>query len=539
MADQRPTKYVFVTGGVLSGLGKGITAASLANLLKARGLSVNLQKCDPYLNVDAGLLNPREHGECFVTKDGAETDLDLGHYERFIDQELTQASSLMSGRVLQQVISDERSGKYGGDTIQIIPHLTNAMQDHIVEAGQGHDVHIVEIGGTVGDYESQAFVEAVRELGVKVGRDNCAYVHVVYLPFLGASNEIKTKPAQNAVRDLRGLGITPDILVARSEQPTDQSVKQKLSLFSGVAPEAIALLPNAATIYQVPLTLEDSGIATTLCKRLGLDDGNAELTDWRATVDMATRQYDKTVKVGFVAKYMDNTDTYMSVFEAVKAAAWHSNCNVDITWIDASTFDEPDADIASTLAEYDGILVPGGFGQRGLEGKIKAAQYALKEKKPYLGLCLGLHMAVVAAARNAGVSDATTWELVDEEHQSQHVVISTMQDQKDLHMTGGTMRLGDYACDLQPGSKAAEAYGTEHITERHRHRGECDSAYVDQFESWGIRASGINPDNGLVEVIEGLDHPFLMASQFHPEFKSRPNRPHPMFDGFIKALLAN
>jgi CTP synthase len=533
--DQRVTKYVFVTGGVLSGLGKGITAASLANLLKARGLSVNLQKCDPYLNVDAGLLNPREHGECFVTKDGAETDLDLGHYERFIDQELTQISSLMSGRVLQRVIANERAGKYGGDTIQIIPHLTNAMQDGIMEAGKGHDVHIVEIGGTVGDYESQAFVEAVRELGVKVGRKNCAYVHVVYLPFLGASNEIKTKPAQNAVRDLRGLGISPDILVARSEQPTDESVKQKLSLFSGVAPEAIALLPNAASIYQVPLTLEDSGIATALCKRLGLDTASADLADWRSTVEMATKKHDQTIKVGFIAKYMDNTDTYMSVFEAIKSAAWHANCNVDITWLDSTTFDDADQDIETALKGFDGILVPGGFGQRGLEGKIRAAQYALSSKTPYLGLCLGMQMAVVAAARNAGVSDATTWELNPD---SQHVVISTMQDQKDKQMTGGTMRLGDYHCHLSDDSLAAQVYNATDITERHRHRGECDSAFTDQFEAWGIKASGINPDNGLVEVIEALDHPFLLASQFHPEFKSRPNRPHPMFAGFIAAMTA-
>lgn len=537
MANQRPTKYVFVTGGVLSGLGKGITAASLANLLKARGLKVNLQKCDPYLNVDAGLLNPREHGECFVTKDGAETDLDLGHYERFIDQELTQESSLMSGRVLSEVIQGERAGKYGGDTIQIIPHLTNAMQDHIIAAGQGSDVHFVEVGGTVGDYESQAFIEAIRELGVRVGRENCAYVHVVYLPYLGASNEIKTKPAQNAVRDLRGLGIAADILVARSEQPAQESVKQKLSLFSGIAPEAIALLPNAATIYQVPLTLEDSGIADFLCRRLGLNDTTAQLDEWRATVEQATAKHNRTVKVAFVAKYMDNTDTYMSVFEAIKSAAWHSDCNVEIAWINSEEFDGPDADITAALNGYDGVLVPGGFGQRGLEGKIKAAQYALSKKVPYLGLCLGLQMAVIAAARNAGVADATTWEL-DSDGKSQHVVISTMADQKDLGMTGGTMRLGDYACTLAPGSRAAQVYGSERIIERHRHRGECDSSFTDQFEQWGLKASGINPDNGLVEVIEGVDHPFLMASQFHPEFKSRPNRPHPMFDGFIKALLA-
>jgi CTP synthase len=534
VADKRPTKYVFVTGGVLSGLGKGITAASLGNLLKARGLKVNLQKCDPYLNVDAGLLNPREHGECFVTKDGAETDLDLGHYERFIDNELTSSSSLMSGRVLLQLIQDERAGKFEGEDVQIIPHVTGAIQDWIIKAGEGFDVHIVEIGGTVGDYESLSFIEAIRELGVRVGLENCAYIHVVYLPYLGASNETKTKPAQNSVRELRGLGIAPDILVGRSEQPANDGVKKKLSLFSGVAEDAIALLPNASTIYQVPLTLEDSGIADVIVNRLGLEASKPDLTDWRSVVERATKAHDKTVKVAFVAKYMDNTDTYMSVFEALKSAAWHNDVSIEITWIDASQFDDTDADITKELAKYDGIVVPGGFGQRGLEGKIKAAQYALTSKTPYLGLCLGLQMAVIAAARNAGISDATTFELNPE---SKNLIIDTMHDQKDKLQTGGTMRLGDYDCQLEAGSLAATAYGTTKIVERHRHRGECNNAYRDEYESWGIRASGINPDNNLVEVIEGIDHPFLLASQFHPEFKSRPNRAHPMFDGFIKSLL--
>ncbi|HEX7632717.1 MAG TPA: CTP synthase [Candidatus Saccharimonadales bacterium] len=526
------TKYVFVTGGVLSGLGKGITAASIGNLLKARGLKVNLQKCDPYLNVDAGLLNPREHGECFVTKDGAETDLDLGHYERFIDEELTSSSSLMSGRVLLKLIQDERAGKFEGDDVQIIPHVTGAIQDWIIKAGEGFDVHIVEIGGTVGDYESLSFVEAIRELGVRVGLENCAYVHVVYLPYLNASNETKTKPAQNSVRELRGLGIAPDILVGRSEQPANDGVKSKLSLFSGVPEDAIALLPNASSIYQVPLTLEDSGMADVIVERLGLKAKKPDLKDWRATVELATAKHNKTVRIGFVAKYMDNTDTYMSVFESLKSAAWHNDTDIEIDWIDASKFDET-GDIAAELKDYDGIVVPGGFGQRGLEGKIKAAQYALKAKKPYLGLCLGLQMAVIAAARNAGLADASSFELNPD---AKDVVINTMADQKGLHMTGGTMRLGDYDCTLEKGSLAVKCYGTTKIVERHRHRGECNNAYRDQFESWGIRASGINPENNLVEVIEGIDHPFLLACQYHPEFKSRPNRPHPMFDGFLKAL---
>lgn len=532
----KATKYVFVTGGVLSGLGKGITAASIGNLLKARGLRVNLQKCDPYLNVDAGLLNPREHGECFVTQDGAETDLDLGHYERFVDIEMTSASSLMAGRVLLKLIQDERAGKFDGDDVQIIPHLTRAIKDWIVKAGEGYDVHIVEIGGTVGDYESLSFVEAIREMGLRVGLENCAYVHVVYLPHISASNETKTKPAQNSVRELRGLGIAPDILVARSEKRANDAAIAKLSLFSGVPRSAIASLPNAKSIYEVPLTLEDTGIADVLVKRLGLKAKKPHLKEWREVVKLATTEHKRKLKIGFVAKYMDNTDTYMSVFEALKSAAWHNDAKVDIRWIDASKYDSDNSDIGAELKNYDGIVVPGGFGVRGLEGKIKAAQYSLKHKTPYLGLCLGLQMAVIAAARNAGIKQATTFELDPE---SPDLVINTMADQKGLIQTGGTMRLGDYDCQLEKGSLAAKTYGTTKVVERHRHRGECNNEYRDQYESWGIRATGINTENNLVEIIEGVDHPFLLASQFHPEFKSRPNRPHPMFDGFIKALVKN
>lgn len=529
---KKATKFVFVTGGVLSGLGKGITAASIGNLLKARGLSVNLQKCDPYLNVDAGLLNPREHGECFVTKDGAETDLDLGHYERFIDQEMTSSSSLMSGRVLLKLIQDERAGKFDGDDVQIIPHLTGAIQDWIMKAGEGFDVHIVEIGGTVGDYESLSFIEAIRELGVRVGLENCVYIHVVYLPYLGASNETKTKPAQNSVRELRGLGIAPDILVGRSESLANGGVKKKLSLFSGVPETAIALLSNAKSIYEVPLTIEDTGIADVITRKLGLKASKPHLKQWRAVVKKATTTHQRTVNIGFIAKYMDNTDTYMSVFEALKSAAWHNDCNIDIRWVDASKFDEVDADMTAELNGFDGIVVPGGFGQRGLEGKIKAAQHALKQKLPYLGLCLGLQMGVIAAARNAGLADATTFELDPE---AKNMVINTMDDQIGKLQTGGTMRLGNYDCTLAKGSLAASLYGTTKIIERHRHRGECNNAFRDQYVDWGIKASGVNEENNLVEVIEATDHPFFLASQFHPEFKSRPNRPHPMFNGFIRA----
>ena len=532
---KKPTKFVFVTGGVLSGLGKGITAASIGNLLKARGLKVNLQKCDPYLNVDAGTLNPREHGECFVTKDGAETDLDLGHYERFLDEEMTQISSLMAGRVLLKVIQDERDGKYQGEDVQIIPHLTAAIQDYIRQAGEGFDVHIVEIGGTVGDYESLSFIEAIREFGLKVGKENCLYVHVVYMPYLGASQEFKTKPAQNSVRDLRSVGIAPDILVARSERPAPASIKKKLSLFCGVEPEAIALLPNAPTIYEVPLTLEDTGIADVIANQLQLKVSKPHLKEWREVVKRATSDHPHKVTIGVVAKYLDNQDTYMSVFEALRAAAWWNDSDIDIRWVDAEGLEPADADVAKALEGCSGIVVPGGFGVRGLEGKIKAAQYALKNKIPYLGLCLGLQMGVIAAARNGGLADATTFEL---DSTATNKVINTMADQKGKENTGGTMRLGDYACELAKGSLAAKVYGTTKITERHRHRGECDPTYRERYEGWGIRASGINPDNKLVEVIEGINHPFFLASQFHPEFKSRPNRAHPMFSGFIKACLA-
>lgn len=533
MARPGQTKYVFVTGGVLSGVGKGITAASIGTILKARGLSVNIQKCDPYLNTDAGTLNPAEHGECFVTRDGAETDLDLGHYERFMDMELTQASSLMSGRVLSEVINGERSGKYLGKTVQIIPHVTNHIQETIAKTGKGFDVHIVEIGGTVGDYESLSFIEAIREMSMRVGQENCLFVHVVYIPYLGASGEFKTKPAQNAVRELRGLGIVPDVLVARSEAKPPKSVLSKLSLFSGVEQDSIALTPNAKTIYEVPLSLEDAGIGDVIVENLGLRARKAELAEWRRVVSHALTNYKKHIRIGVIAKYIDNQDTYMSVFEALRAAAWANEVNIDILWLkaEALTTDKKEKELLETL---DGILVPGGFGERGLEGKIMAAQYALNNKIPYLGLCLGLQMAVIAAARNAGLKEATTVEL---NPKSQHKLIDYMADQADKKNTGGSMRLGDYACKIEPQSLARKVYGLGEIVERHRHRCECNNEYRDQYESWGIRASGLSPDGHLVEIIEAIDHPYFIATQAHPEFRSRPNRPHPLFAGLIRASL--
>ena len=529
----KPTKYIFVTGGVLSGLGKGITAASVGNLLKAGGLTVNLQKCDPYLNVDAGLLNPREHGECFVTKDGAETDLDLGHYERFIDEDLTQKSSLMSGRVLLKVIQDERAGKYAGKSVQIIPHVTGAIQDYIIDAGRGFDVHIVEIGGTVGDYESLAFIEAIRELGMRVGIENCLYMHVVYLPFLGASQETKTKPAQNSVREIRGLGIMPDVLIARSEGQASPSSKRKLSMFCGIPEDAIVLLPNAQTVYEVPLTLESADLYKVLKQRLGLEGHEPDMEAWRAVVARAKKQYKRTVRIGIVAKYLDNADTYMCVFEALKTAGWENEVGVEIDWIDAEKLGAIDGgSLADTLASVDGIVVPGGWGSRGVEGKIRAADYALTHGLPYLGLCYGLQMAVIAAARRHGLLDANTTEV---DPTTQNPVINIMNGQQGKESTGGTLRLGNYECVLAADSLAARLYKTTDIVERHRHRWECNPKYVEQYEAWGIKAVGRNPGTGLIEVIEGVGHPFFVGSQFHPELRSRPNRPHPLFVGLLKA----
>lgn len=530
MAKQK-TKYIFVTGGVLSGVGKGITAASIGNILKSRGLKVNIQKCDPYLNVDSGTLNPAEHGECFVTKDGAETDLDLGHYERFLDVELTQSSSVMSGRIFQKVISDERAGKYLGHTVQIVPHFTRAIQEYILEASRGFDVHIVEIGGTVGDYEGLAFIEAIREFAAKVGRENCLYGHVVYLPYLGASKEIKSKPAQNATRDLRSFGITPDLLIARSEMPAPESLIKKLSMFTGVEEQAIAMLPNAKTVYQVPITLEEQGIGNYIAKRLGFLDSLADNGDWEKLVKKVLNKPSKTVKVGMIAKYMDNEDSYMSVIEALKSAGYALDVNVEISWINSEKITDELA--PSVLSKIDGIVVPGGFGSRGVEGKISTAGYAIDQKMPYLGLCLGMQVAAIAFARRHGFKNANSTECdVD----AKEPVIDIMANQKANHDLGGTMRLGNYPCSLKARSLARLLYGASKVQERHRHRYEFNNKYQTTLEKAGMVFSGIYEKANLVEVIELKDHPFFVATQAHPEFRSRPNRPHPLFAGFIAAL---
>lgn len=532
-AKNKQTKYIFVTGGVLSGLGKGITAASIGTILKARGLSVNIQKCDPYLNVDAGTLNPAEHGEVFVTKDGAESDLDLGHYERFLDTELTSASSLMSGRILLKVIEDERAGKYLGKTVQVIPHLTNAIQENIVATGSGFDMHIVEIGGTVGDYESPSFLEAIREMSSRLGSDNCLYVHVVYMPYMAATGEFKTKPAQNAVRELRGLGIVPDVLAVRSETKPPKSVIPKLSLFTGVDEDAVVLLPNAPTIYDVPLKLEDSGIGNVITGRLGMHVQRPDLTSWRHMVKSAFQKYRKTIKIGVIAKYLENQDTYMSLTEALKAAGWANDVNVEIVWVNSEEL-EKDKPPPEQLKEFDGLIGLPGFGSRGSEGKIIAAGYAYDNKVPYLGICLGMQISIIAMARRAGLSSANSTEF---DPNSSEPVVSTMEEQVGKENTGGTMRLGDYTCVLEAGTKARKIYGAEKIVERHRHRYEANNKYRDHYPSWGLKISGLSPDGNLVEMIEAPDHPFFVGTQGHPEFRSRPNRPHPLYAALVKASL--
>ena len=533
MAKPHQTKFIFVTGGVLSGLGKGITAAALGTTLKARGFSVNIQKLDPYFNTDAGTLNPAEHGESFVTHDGAETDLDLGHYERFLDEEVGRSSSIMNGRVYAKVIADERAGKYLGKTVQIIPHVTNEIQEQIAAAAKGFDFHIVEVGGTVGDIESLATLEALRQFRRKAGADNTISIHLVYLPYLEASHEIKTKPAQNAVRELREAGIHPEVIVARAERPVAQGVLHKLSLFCDVDEAGIIPMPTAKTVYEVPLLLEQAGLADYICGHLGLKPRKPKLGEWEQLVKLIKHPDHRTLEIGVVAKYMDNEDTYMSVFEAIKSAGWANHVQPHISWVDAEQLGADNTE--ELLSAYDAVVVPGGFGGRGVEGKIAAATYAMERRLPYLGLCLGMQVAVIALARRIGLTGANSTEI---EPQAAHPVIDIMADQKHVTAKGGTMRLGDYPCELAPGSSAAKAYGTKQIVERHRHRYELNNHYRQQLEAAGLVLAGLSPDGQLVELIEMEHHPFFMASQFHPEFKSRPNRPHPMFDAFIKATLS-
>ena len=521
-------KYIFVTGGVLSGVGKGVTAASIGAVLQAKGATVSIQKCDPYLNVDAGLLNPREHGECFVTQDGAETDLDLGHYERFLDIELNQKSATLSGKLLFDLLSDERAGKFGGKTVQLVPHLTQAIQRAILLAATGSDVHIVEIGGTVGDYEGLSFVEAIREFSQKVGRNNCLFVHVVYVPFIGTSKEFKTKPAQNALNDLRGFGIVPDAVVVRTDEPAPAEVAKKISLFGGVPEENVLLMPNADTVYRVPIILAESSFNKLLSKFSGFR-GQPDLSAWQNVIDRQTSKPKHIITVGLVAKYIDNEDTYMSVIEALKAAAWRENAGLDIKWINAEIATKKD------FASVDAIVVPGGFGKRGIEGKIAAAKYALENDVPYLGLCLGLQVAVIACARKAGHKHANSTEF---DPNCECDVVYIMKGQAGKESTGGTLRLGDYPAALASESKVAGLYGTCEVTERHRHRYEVNQHFLSAIEKVGLIVSGKSPDGKLVEFVEAPGNSYFVATQAHPEFRSRPTRPHPLFLGLIRASLS-
>lgn len=524
--NRKQTKYIFVMGGVLSGVGKGITAASLGAILKAKGFKVSIQKCDPYLNVDAGLLNPVEHGECFVTHDGKETDLDLGHYERFLDFETNKYSIVLSGALYQELIAKERSGGFEGKTVQMVPHFTNLVQEKIEKASEGSQIHIVEIGGTVGDYEGLSFIEAIRLFANRVGRENCLYVHVVYVPWINTSKELKTKPAQNALKDLRGFGIIPDVVVCRTEAPAPREICEKIAKFSGIPSEAVLNLPDIESVYDVPFNVLKSGVLEILNKFVNKKKA-PDMKRWEEFSRLRSKEYKRTVRVGLVAKYVGNEDTYICVTEALKAAAAWNKVNLEIQWINAETATKRD------FAKVDGLVVPGGFGARGAEGKIKAATYALKENKPYLGLCLGLQMACVAAARRGGVRKANSEEFGATEQEN---VIYIMEGQKGKESTGGTMRLGDYPAVLVKGSKTAKIYGTTEVTERHRHRYEVNQDFLEAIEKGGLVVSGTSPDGKLVEFVESPTNKFFVATQAHPEFRSRPLNVHPLFMEFVRSL---
>lgn len=527
----KKTKYIFVTGGVLSGVGKGIAAASLGAILEARGFSVNIQKCDPYLNSDAGTLNPGEHGEVFVTEDGAETDLDLGHYERFLDKNLDKRSSLMAGQIFGSVIEAERRGDYLGKTIQIVPHIVEEIQKRIIEAGKGYDIHITEIGGTVGDYEGLHFLEAIRRIQPKLGVENTFYVHVVFLPYLKTSNEVKTRPAQYSTKDLRELGITPQMIMTRSDYPITKPLIEKLSLFCGVEKRGIIPMETIDYVYELPLMFERYGAGEYLIEKLNLSKRKVDLSSFKDLMKNI-KLSKKSIKIGIVAKYLSNSDTYASVMEAIKSACWHEKRKAEIVWIDAEKLEKGGTD---SLKGLSGIVVPGGFGNRGIEGKIKAAKFARENNIPYLGLCLGMQVACIEFARSTcKLKNANSTEF---EETCKEPVIYIMPEQEKINKKGGTMRLGSYDCILDKDSKAFSLYGTVKISERHRHRYEFNNKYRKMFEKMGMKFSGLSPDKNLVEIIEIPEHPFFMATQAHPEFKSRPSKPHPLFLGFIKTII--
>jgi len=533
-------KYIFITGGVVSGLGKGITAASLGRLIKSRGYRVTALKSDPYINVDPGTMSPIQHGEVFVTDDGAECDLDLGHYERFMDVNLGKGNNVTTGKIYSSVIAKERRGDYLGGTVQVIPHITNEIKMHInrVADDTKADVVLIEIGGTVGDMESQPYLEAIRQFRHEVPhREDVLFIHVTLVPYIAASKEMKTKPTQHSVRELRSIGIQPDIIVCRSEREIPKDLREKIALFCDVAPNAVIPNKDLPSLYEVPLVLEEEGLARIACQRLGLEDRQPDLTEWKALVERAIHPT-KTVDIGMVGKYVSLEDAYLSVVEALNHAGIHNDCRVKIHWIDSEKLENGDAaeNLNRYLRDLDGILVPGGFGYRGVEGKINAIRYAREQKKPFFGICLGLQCAVIESARNQlGLNKANSTEFIPD---CRDPVIDLMAAQKEVTLMGGTMRLGLYPCRLKPGSKTYAAYGTELIEERHRHRWEVNNEYVERLAAVGLKPVGVWEEGNLVEVMELEGHPWFVGVQFHPEFKSRPNRPHPLFRDFVKAALA-
>ena len=530
------TKFIFVTGGVVSGLGKGITAASLGRLLKARGLKVAAQKLDPYINVDPGTMSPYQHGEVYVTEDGAETDLDLGHYERFIDEDLNKYSNLTTGKVYSNVIAKERRGEYLGSTVQTIPHITDEIKRFIYRVGErtGADVVITEIGGTIGDIESQPFIEAIRQVGLEVGRNNSLYIHVTLVPYLRASGEHKSKPTQHSVKELQGMGITPNIIVLRCDEPIkDSGIFHKVAGFCNVKLDCVIENLTLPILYEAPLYLEERGLSSVVCRELHLAVPKPDLREWRAMVS-AIKNRSKSVTIGLVGKYVQLHDAYLSVAEALRHAGFFLDAKVSIRWIDSELVTAET--VESTLAGLDGILVPGGFGSRGIEGMILAAQYAREKNIPYFGICLGMQVAVIEYARHVlGIADASSGEFAPE---GLHKVIDYMPGQSDAVDKGGTLRLGSYPCFIRPGTTMERCYGARQISERHRHRYEFNNEYREALAAAGLTLSGLSPDGRLVETVELSDRPFYVGVQYHPEFKSRPNKPHPLFKGFVAAALA-
>lgn len=526
------TKFIFVTGGVVSSVGKGITTASLGRILKSRGISVSLQKLDPYLNVDPGTMSPYQHGEVFVTEDGAETDLDLGHYERFIDENLSQSSNITSGQIYMGVIGSERRGDFLGGTIQVVPHVTNEIKRriHKVAAESGAQVVISEIGGTVGDIEGQPFLEAIRQMRNDIGPNNVFYVHVTLLPYVSASEEVKTKPTQHSVKELRSIGIQPDVIICRSDHPVPESHRDKIALFCNVERKAVIPLVTVPNIYEVPLILDEADLGDYIVDRLGLPASAPDWDEWRDIVKrMKTPK--EPIRIALVGKYVQLKDSYLSVREALRHAALWLDRSVDILWVDSEELEKKGAE--SMLHNVQGIIVPGGFGYRGIEGMIRAATYAREHRVPYLGLCLGMHILVIEHARFVLGSDVpNSSEFAPD---TAYPVIDLLPEQRKVAEKGGTMRLGTYPCTLVPGTKAAAAYGIPHIEERHRHRFEFNNKFREMLERGGLVISGLSPDGRLVEISELADHPWMVATQAHPEFKSRPNRPHPLFVGFLKA----